>query len=107
MLISTYHGRIADKYGSSKRSLWRKMLFKYWAAHFWHCIRRCAFSVTPEMLIASRALLAVGAAAIMPATMVIVRKVFADPAERSLAIGIWSAVASGAQLWGQSWGIIA
>ncbi|KTS25533.1 MFS transporter [Pantoea stewartii] len=59
-----------------------------------------AFSVTPEMLIASRALLAVGAAAIMPATMVIVRKVFADPAERSLAIGIWSAVASGGSALG-------
>lgn len=31
----------------------------------------------------------------MPATMAIVRNVFDDPAERSMAIGIWSAVASG------------
>lgn len=54
-----------------------------------------AFSVSAEMLIASRALLAVGAAMMMPATMTIVRKAFDDPAERSLAIGIWAAVASG------------
>lgn len=54
-----------------------------------------AFSASAAMLIVARALLAVGAAAMMPATMVIVRKSFDDPGERALAIGIWAAVASG------------
>lgn len=54
-----------------------------------------AYSSSAEMLIASRAFLAVGAAMMMPATLAIVRQIFIDRAERALAIGIWSAVASG------------
>lgn len=54
-----------------------------------------AYSSSAEMLIASRAFLAVGAAMMMPATLAIVRQIFVDRAERALAIGIWSAVASG------------
>lgn len=47
------------------------------------------------VLIGARALLAVGAAAMMPATLSIIRHSFEDPAQRSLAIGVWAAVASG------------
>ncbi|EUD10646.1 MFS transporter [Providencia alcalifaciens] len=54
-----------------------------------------AFSPTAFSLILSRGFLAVGAAISMPATLAIVRQVFLDPKERALAIGIWSAVASG------------
>ncbi|QXX82018.1 MULTISPECIES: MFS transporter [Providencia] len=54
-----------------------------------------AFSPTATSLILSRGFLAVGAAVSMPATLAIVRHVFLDPKERALAIGIWSAVASG------------
>ncbi|MCW2256984.1 DHA2 family multidrug resistance protein-like MFS transporter [Providencia alcalifaciens] len=54
-----------------------------------------AFSPTATSLILSRGFLAVGAAMSMPATLAIVRHVFLDPKERALAIGIWSAVASG------------
>ncbi|AFH93935.1 TPA: MFS transporter [Providencia stuartii] len=54
-----------------------------------------AFSPTAMSLILSRGFLAVGAALSMPATLSIVRHVFLDPKERALAIGIWSAVASG------------
>lgn len=54
-----------------------------------------AFSPTAASLILSRGFLAVGAAMSMPATLSIVRHVFLEPKERALAIGIWSAVASG------------
>ncbi|MER8030330.1 MFS transporter [Streptomyces bauhiniae] len=47
-----------------------------------------------ETLILARALLGVGGAMIMPATLSILRQVFPDRRERALAIGIWSAVAA-------------
>lgn len=59
-----------------------------------------AFSPTPAALIASRALLALGAAMMMPATLSIIRITFTDERERSLAIGIWAAVASGGAAFG-------
>ncbi|GGS01249.1 MFS transporter [Streptomyces aureoverticillatus] len=53
-----------------------------------------ALADTPHVLIAARALLGVGGAMIMPATLSILRQVFPDRRERALAIGIWSAVAA-------------
>ncbi|MER7700883.1 MFS transporter [Streptomyces sp. NPDC096095] len=49
---------------------------------------------TPAVLIAARALLGVGGAMIMPATLSILRQVFPDRRERALAIGVWTAVAA-------------
>src|SRR5215472_4142671 len=54
-----------------------------------------AYSPSPKILIGARALLAVGAAMMMPATLSIIRLTFNDERERALAIGIWGAVASG------------
>src|SRR5215468_9130735 len=54
-----------------------------------------AYSPSPVVLIGARALLAVGAASMMPATLSIIRLTFSDEKECSLAIGIWSAIASG------------
>ncbi|MGW7268646.1 MFS transporter [Streptomyces sp. NPDC054842] len=53
-----------------------------------------AFADTAQVLIGARALLGVGGAMIMPATLSILRQVFPDRRERALAIGIWSAVAA-------------
>ncbi|MEU6369679.1 MFS transporter [Streptomyces sp. NPDC046931] len=53
-----------------------------------------AFAQDAQVLIAARALLGVGGAMIMPATLSILRQVFPDRRERALAIGIWSAVAA-------------
>jgi MFS transporter, DHA2 family, multidrug resistance protein len=53
-----------------------------------------ALADAPQLLIGARALLGVGGAMIMPATLSIVRQVFPDRRERALAIGIWSAVAA-------------
>ncbi|MEU6213001.1 MFS transporter [Streptomyces sp. NPDC047023] len=52
-----------------------------------------AFATTPEALIAARALLAVGAAAMMPATLALIRVAFDDQRERNLAIAIWGSLA--------------
>ncbi len=54
-----------------------------------------AFAPDPALLIAARVLLAVGAAAMMPATLSLIRLTFTDEKERAFAIGIWAAVASG------------
>ncbi|MGK5498939.1 MFS transporter [Streptomyces sp. URMC 125] len=53
-----------------------------------------AYAHTPEVLVAARALLGVGGAMIMPATLSILRHVFPDRRERALAVGVWSAVAA-------------
>lgn len=54
-----------------------------------------AFAPSADVLIAARALLAVGGAAMMPATIAIVRITFHDPKELAFAIGVWASVASG------------
>jgi len=54
-----------------------------------------AFAWTPEILVAARVVLAVGAAMMMPATLSLIRLTFTDEKERAFAIGIWAAVASG------------
>jgi DHA2 family multidrug resistance protein-like MFS transporter len=46
------------------------------------------------VLIVARALLGIGGAMIMPATLSILRQVFPDRGERALAIGVWTAVAA-------------
>ncbi|MEU6393747.1 MFS transporter [Streptomyces sp. NPDC046939] len=47
-----------------------------------------------QVLILARALLGIGGAMIMPATLSIVRDVFPDRRERAVAIGVWTAVAA-------------
>jgi MFS transporter, DHA2 family, multidrug resistance protein len=49
-----------------------------------------AFSTTPEMLIATRALLGVAGATLAPSTLSLIRNMFLDPQQRTLAIGIWA-----------------
>ncbi|MFD7445586.1 MFS transporter [Streptomyces sp. NPDC059909] len=53
-----------------------------------------AYATTPEMMILARALLGVAGATLMPSTLALIRNIFHDPKERSLAIGIWGAMAS-------------
>ncbi len=49
-----------------------------------------AFSADPSRLIAARAFMGIGAAAVMPSTLSILTNVFTEPGERARAIGIWS-----------------
>ncbi len=53
-----------------------------------------AYATTPELMILARALLGVAGATLMPATLALIRNIFPDPRERSLAVGIWGATAS-------------
>lgn len=54
-----------------------------------------AYSPTAAVLIFARAILGIGAAAMMPATLAIISLSFKDIRERAVAIGVWAAVASG------------
>jgi len=49
-----------------------------------------AFSVSPDRLIAARAFMGIGGAAIMPSTLSILTNVFTAEQDRARAIGIWS-----------------
>ncbi len=59
-----------------------------------------AFSTQAVELIAARALLAVGAAMIVPATLAGIRDTFTYERERGIALGIWVAVGSGGAAFG-------
>ena len=48
-----------------------------------------AFAPGTAEMIAARAMLGVGAAVMMPATLALIRLTFSDERERNLAIGIW------------------
>ncbi|WP_407596836.1 MFS transporter [Pseudomonas aeruginosa] len=63
-----------------------------------------ALSQTPSQLIAMRALLAVGGAFLLPATLAIVRSIFQDKKERLLALGIWTSIAAGGSAVGPAIG---
>ncbi|ANG93030.1 MFS transporter [Lelliottia amnigena] len=59
-----------------------------------------ACSETPLALICARALLASGAAMIVPATLAAVRTHFPDEKERNLALGIWTTIGTAGALAG-------
>jgi MFS family permease len=48
-----------------------------------------AFSTSANMLIATRALLGVAGATLAPSTLSLIRNMFLDPAQRTVAIGVW------------------
>ena len=53
-----------------------------------------AFASSASMLIGTRAIMGIGGAFIMPATLSILTNVFRDPDERRKAIGIWAGVSA-------------
>ena len=59
-----------------------------------------AFSTTSGMLIAARALLGITGASIAPSAMALIRSLFHDPQQRSLAYGIWFACSMGGMALG-------
>ncbi|MBC8946449.1 multidrug efflux protein QacB [Xenorhabdus indica] len=81
-------GALSDRFGAKK-------LFTSGLVVFCIASLIAAFAPNSGTLISARVVLAIGAAMMMPATLAIVRQAFEDPNERALAIGIWSAVASG------------
>jgi EmrB/QacA subfamily drug resistance transporter len=76
-------GSLGDRVG-------RKWVFMAGLALFAAGSAVSAFSVTPDRLIAARAFMGIGGAAIMPSTLSILASVFTGPRERLQAIGVWS-----------------
>ncbi|WP_328507589.1 MFS transporter [Streptomyces sp. NBC_00391] len=85
LLVSA--GSLGDRIG-------RKKLLLMGATAFGAISVLNAYATTPEMMIFARALLGVAGATLMPATLALIRNLFHDPRERSLAVGIWGATAS-------------
>lgn len=81
-------GNVADRIG-------RKRLLLTGAVAFGVASAAAAFAPTPEVLIAARALLGVAGGTLMPSTLSLVRATFRVPAQRTRAIAIWSAGATG------------
>ncbi|HCB6308072.1 TPA: methyl viologen efflux MFS transporter SmvA [Salmonella enterica subsp. enterica serovar Typhi str. CT18] len=59
-----------------------------------------AFSHTASWLIATRVLLAIGAAMIVSATLAGIRATFCEEKHRNMALGVWAAVGSGGAAFG-------
>jgi MFS transporter, DHA2 family, multidrug resistance protein len=59
-----------------------------------------AYSVSAEMLIVTRALLGVAGATLTPATLALIRGLFPDARERSVAVGIWASAFSAGAAFG-------
>lgn len=78
-------GALADKVGARRILLTGLVIFGLASAS-------AALSTAPLFLIASRALLAVGGAMIMPTVLGLIRKTFEDESERAMALGFWGTV---------------
>jgi DHA2 family multidrug resistance protein-like MFS transporter len=75
-------GTLGDRIG-------RRRLLLIGAAAFGLASVAAAFSTTAPLLIASRALLGVAAATLAPSTLSLIRNMFHDPEQRTVAISIW------------------
>jgi EmrB/QacA subfamily drug resistance transporter len=78
-------GAIADRYG-------RHHALAAGLAVFAAGSLAAALTHTTAELIAARAVMGIGGAFIMPATLSIITSVFTDPGERTKAIGLWASV---------------
>ncbi|MFD6102756.1 MFS transporter [Nocardia salmonicida] len=81
-------GNLGDRIG-------RRRLLLIGAVGFGIASALAAWAVSPEMLIAARVLQGVAGATLMPATLGLIRSMFQDARQRTMAIGVWSAMAGG------------
>jgi DHA2 family multidrug resistance protein-like MFS transporter len=77
-------GTLGDRIG-------RRRLLMIGAAAFAAASVLAAFSVSSEMLIASRALMGIAGATLAPSTLSLIFNMFLDPKQRSVAVGFWIA----------------
>jgi len=75
-------GTLGDRIG-------RRRLLLIGAAAFGIASVLAAFSTSAEMLIATRALLGIAGATLAPSTLSLIRNMFLDPRQRTVAIGVW------------------
>lgn len=76
-------GTLGDRIG-------RRRLLLIGAGAFGVASVAAAISTSSGMLIASRALLGIGAAALAPSTLSLIRQMFVDSHERTVALGVWA-----------------
>jgi DHA2 family multidrug resistance protein-like MFS transporter len=85
-------GTLGDRVG-------RRRLLLVGAAAFGALSILAAFSTSPEMLIASRALLGIAGATLAPSTLSLIFTMFQDPGQRARAIAVWiSAFSAGSAI---------
>jgi DHA2 family multidrug resistance protein-like MFS transporter len=77
-------GTLGDRIG-------RRRVLMLGAALFGAASVLAAFSTSPAMLIAARAVLGVAGATLAPSTLSLIFNMFADQKQRALAIGVWAA----------------
>lgn len=77
-------GRLGDRIGHRK-------LLMVGAVAFGAASAMAAYSPDPTILILARGLLGVAGATMMPATLALISRMFHDPQQRGVAIGIWAA----------------
>lgn len=77
-------GTLGDRIG-------RRKLLLIGAAAFGAASVLAAFADTPQTLIAARAILGVAGATLAPSTLSLIRNMFLDDRQRTIAIGIWIA----------------
>jgi DHA2 family multidrug resistance protein-like MFS transporter len=75
-------GTLGDRIG-------RRRLLLIGAGAFGAASVLAAFSSSPEMLIVSRAVLGIAGATLAPSTLSLIRNMFRDDQQRTVAIGIW------------------
>ncbi|HZN02060.1 MAG TPA: MFS transporter [Candidatus Polarisedimenticolia bacterium] len=75
-------GTLGDRIG-------RRRLLLFGAAAFGVASVLAAFSTSPRMLIAARAVLGLAGATLAPSTLSLIRNMFHDPGQRSIAIAVW------------------
>ncbi len=75
-------GTLGDRIG-------RRRLLLTGAAAFGVASVLAAFSTSAEMLIAARAVLGIAGATLAPSTLSLIRSMFHDPHQRTVAIGVW------------------
>lgn len=80
-------GSLGDRIGQKRLLLWGATAFAIISA-------ASAYADSAQMLIVMRALLGVAGATLTPATLALIRGLFADQRERSIAVGIWAAAFS-------------
>src|SRR5690606_7257781 len=102
-------GTLGDRIG-------RRRLLLAGAAAFGAASILAACSTSAAMLVSARALLGIAGATIAPSTLSLIRHLFEDPHERSMAIGVWVAsfsvgaaigpIAGGLLLEAWGWGAV-
>jgi DHA2 family multidrug resistance protein-like MFS transporter len=86
-------GTLGDRIG-------RRKLLMVGGAAFGVASIVAAFTTSPEMLIAARAVLGVAGATLMPSTLALISNMFQDPKQRGTAIAVWMSCFMGGMVIG-------